>query len=87
MPEGAAKLRIQEMELAQLQQKAKEIKRLMLELRRQAEEAVASVARATAHAQQATEAARQEEAKQAIIREEAARAYALAAEAAKLAAA
>jgi hypothetical protein len=74
-----------------MQQEASATKRLILEVRWEADEATAIAAAATAHAaahaQHKVEAARQEEARQALIREEAARTSSLAAEAAKLAAA
>jgi len=81
----------QEMELTQLQQEVEATKWLILEVRREAEEATATAAaataRAAAHAQQAVEAVKQEESRHALIGEEAARASSLAAETAKLAAA
>ena len=76
-----AKLRLQDAELAKLHHEAESTKQRIVEVRRQAK---ATSAAAIEHAQQATEAAKQEEVRQAIIREKAARASAIAAEATKL---
>ncbi len=80
-----------EVEMAQLQQEVKATRKLIAEARRDAEEdvvaATVATARAIAKAKKYAEAAKQEEAKHAKIREDAAHATALAAEAAKLAAA
>jgi len=88
---GEARLMQQERELAQLQREAEATNRLILEVRREAEEAtivaVATAFIATALTQQLEEAPRQEEAKQAQIKEEAAMASTLAAETTKMAAA
>jgi len=89
--EGATKMRQQEVELARLELEAEATRRKIVEVRLRAEEAAAlaaaSAARQAAREQKAAEEAKAEEARRELQREQVARASALAAEKAKLAAA
>jgi len=77
-------LQLQEAELAKLHHEAETTKRRIVEVRWQAQ---ATASAAAEHAQHATDVVRREEARHAIIKEDAAKASAIAAETAKLAAA